>query len=232
MGSWLITVAMAPEAGLLLPRLAPAGEIGRRPCWRGDLAGREVLLLLTGIGMVNAAQAATAALEAEPGINAVFNLGCAGAYAHSGLPTGRAALAREVVLADLGVQTGERLQGLDEVDIALAGRSSGWPVYNRIPCDPGLNELIIRANPGLARGAFATVGRISGDGPTAEAVARRWGAIIEEMEGAAVGLVARWYAKPFVAIRGVSNPAGLRELDVAAGAEAAQRVLLALEGQP
>lgn len=51
---------------------------------------------------------------------------------------------------------------------------------------------------------------------------------MEEMEGAAVGLVARWYAKPFAALRGVSNPAGLRELDLAAGAEAAQRALLAL----
>lgn len=229
MGPWLITIAMAPEARLLTARLQPSGEVGRRPCWRGVLAGREVLLVLTGIGAVNAAQATTAALEAEPAIKAVFNLGCAGAHAHSGLRMGGAALATEVVLADMGVQTEARLQGLDEVDIALAGRKSSEPVYNRIVCDPGLNELIVRANPGLARGAFATVGRISGDPRTAEASARRWGVIMEEMEGAAVGLVARWYARPFAAIRGASNPAGLRELDVAAGAEAAERVLLALE---
>lgn len=229
MNLWLITIAMAPEAALLTRRLDSRGEIGRRPCWRGSLAGREVLLVLTGIGPVNAAQATTAALEAEPEISAVFNLGCAGAYAHSGLHAGQAALASEMVLADMGVQTAERLQGLDEVDIAMAGRSSGWPLYNRIPCDPGLNELIMRANPGLARGAFATVGRISGDPYSAEAVAGRWGAIIEDMEGAAVGLVARWYAKPFAAIRGVSNPAGRRELDLAAGAEAAQRAFLALD---
>ena len=232
MGPWLITAAMAPEAGLLTARLKSAGEVGRRPCWRGLLAGREVLLLLTGIGAVNAAQAVTAALEAEPGITAVINLGCAGAYPESGLALGQAALATQVIQADMGVQTAARLQGLDEVDIALAGRSAGWPLYNRIACDPGLNELIDRVNPGLARGAFATVGRISGDLATARAVAQRWGVILEDMEGAAVGQVARWYAKPFAALRGISNPAGVRELDLTAGAEAAQRALLALEGRP
>ncbi|MCF8042450.1 MAG: futalosine hydrolase [Desulfarculaceae bacterium] len=229
MSMWLVTVAMFPEAKLLTARLEPGREVGRRPCWRGSLAGHEVLLLLTGIGQVSAAQATTAALEAEPAISAVFNLGCAGAYAGSGLQTGQAALASEVVLADMGVQSGDKLQGLDEVDIALAGRSSGLPLYNRIPCDPGLNELVLRANPGITLGAFATVGRISGDAQTAQAVAGRWGAIMEEMESAAVGLVARWYAKPFAAIRGVSNPAGLRELDVAAGAGSAERAFLALD---
>ncbi|MBU1156030.1 MAG: futalosine hydrolase, partial [Proteobacteria bacterium] len=196
---------------------------------QGQLGERPVFLILTGLGMVNAAQAVTAALEAQPGVSAVFNLGCAGAYAGSGLQIGQAALATEVVLADMGVQNSEGLQGLDEVDIALAGRSSGWPLYNRIPCDPGLNELVMRANPGITLGAFATVGRISGDAATAQVVAGRWGAIMEDMESAAVGLVARWYAKPFAAIRGVSNPAGLRELDVAAGADAAERAFLALE---
>ena len=229
MSLWLVTAAMSPETRLLTARLEPGGEVGRRPCWRGELVGHEVLLVLTGIGQVNAAQATTAALEAEPAVSAVFNLGCAGAYADSGLQIGQAVLAREVVLADMGVQSAERLQGLDEVDIALAGRSSGWPMYNRITCDLGLNELINRANPGIALGAFATVGRISGDAPTSQAVAQRWGAIMEDMESAAVGLVARWYAKPFAAIRGVSNPAGLRELDVAAGAGAAQRAFLALD---
>lgn len=228
MSLWLLTVAMYPEARMLTSRLDLSEEIGRRPCWRGTLVGREVVLVLTGIGAVNAAQATTAALAAEPGIEAVINLGCAGACEGSGLGLGKVALATEVVLADMGVQSAQGLAGLDEVDIALAGRSSGRPLYNRIPCDPGLNELIRRANPGIAEGPFATVGRISGDAPTAQAMARRWGAIMEEMEGAAVGQVARWYAKPFAAIRGVSNPAGRRELDVATGAEAAQRALLAL----
>lgn len=105
MSLWLITVAMAPEARLLTTRWQVAGDIGRRPCWRGSLAGRDTLLLLTGIGQVNAAQAVTAALEAEPGIEAVFNLGCAGAFEGSGLRIGQAALASEVVLADMGVQS-------------------------------------------------------------------------------------------------------------------------------
>ena len=114
MSLWLVTAAMSPETRLLTARLEPGGEVGRRPCWRGELVGHEVLLVLTGIGQVNAAQATTAALEAEPAVSAVFNLGCAGAYAGSGLQIGQAALASEVVLADMG--------GAERREAARSGR--------------------------------------------------------------------------------------------------------------
>jgi len=226
---WLITMAMPEEAGLLIPRLRPRGRIGRHPAYEGSLAGERVLLLLTGMGQVNAAQAAAAALETRPGIQAVLNLGCAGAYPDSGLALGRAALASEVVLADMGVQTAGRLHDLDKVGIPLLRHPQHGELYNRLPCDHALSERIAAANPGLARGVFATVGRISGDQTTARAVAARWGALLEEMEAAAVALVALRYGRPFAALRGVSNQAGHRELDVAAGAEAAQQALLNLE---
>ena len=226
MSAWLLVVAMRAEAELIMPRLKPVEDIGRRPAFSGRLAGREVLLVLGGMGQVNAAQATTAALEARPELGAVINLGCAGAYAHSGLGLGQAALATETVFADLGVAKDGRLHDLGVVGIPLYGARGQNDVYNRVPCDPGLSAAILAANPGLAQGAFATVERISGDPATAKAAARRWGVALEEMEGAAVGLVALHYGKPFVALRGVSNLAGDRALDLAAGAGAAMRALL------
>lgn len=228
--SWLVVIAMQPEARLLIPRLAAIQPIGGRPAFAGRLGGRDLLLVLSGVGQINAAQAATAALEARSDLEAVLSLGCAGAYAPSGLSLGQAVLAHEVVLADLGVQTNGRLYGLEQAGIPLARHPQAGEIYNRLPCDPALNDLLSAGWPGLARGTFATVGRISGDAATARAVAARWGADVEEMESGAVALVALHYGRPFAALRGISNPAGDRRLDLAAGAGAAQEVLLALEG--
>lgn len=231
--SWLITVAMAMEARLLIPRLNPAPPLGGRPCYAGELpgpaAGRRVILLLTGMGQVNAAQATTAALELRPEVEAVVNLGCAGAYPGSGLAVGQAAAASQAVHADLGVLTARRWHPLDLTGIPLLDDAQGRPVFNRLPVDQALTNDLCAARPGLPdlpRGAFATVNQVSGDPATAAALEQRWSALLEDMETAAVAQVAAWYHKPFAALRGVSNIAGSRELDVAAGAEAAQRALL------
>lgn len=234
--SWLITVAMELEAGLLLDRLAPAPPVGGRLCFAGQLpglaAGRRVFLVLTGLGQVNAAQATAVALERLAGVEAVLNLGCAGAYPGSGLEVGQAAAASEAIHADLGVQSASRWHPLDLTGIQLMRGPGGRPVFNRLPVDLGLTDLICAARPGLARGPFATVNQVSGDPATARALEDRWGALLEDMETAAVAQVAAWHEKPFAALRGVSNIAGQRGLDVAAGAEAAQRVLLGLEARP
>ena len=99
---WLLSVAMPQEAGLLLACLRPSEPIGGRPVYQGGLAGREVLLVLTGLGQVNAAQAITAVLETRPRVDAVLNLGCAGAYENGGLDLGQAALADEVIFRGPG----------------------------------------------------------------------------------------------------------------------------------
>jgi futalosine hydrolase len=142
---------------------------------------------------------------------------------------GAAAVAREVVLADHGVRTRRRLHPLEVVGIPLARDHRGRGVYHRFPCDP---ELVAALSGGtLPLGTFATVVQVSGDPATAEEVARRWEAILEDMESAALAQLALHYRIPFAALRGVSNLAGRRELDLAAGAEAAQRALLAALGE-
>ena len=227
----ILTVAMPQEAQQLTAALEPLRDIGRRRVYGGQLACGEVLLVLTGMGMVNAAQAVTAVLEATPGATEIINLGCAGAYGSSGLAVGDVAVAQRVIHADMGVQTARRLHGLHKIGIPLAASAGGDNIYNEMTCDPVLSQRLKAAAPQAASGAFATVGRVSGDPATAEALAARWPVIIEEMEAAAVAQVAAHYDVPFAAVRGVSNIAGDRGLDVAAGAESAQRVVLAMGAQ-
>lgn len=227
-GVWIIAAAMPPEAGLISQRLAPAVPLGRRPCWRGLLGDKEAVLMLTGLGMVNAAQTTAAALEGLAQVQGVINLGCAGAYPGSGLAKGQAAVADGMVLADQGVLKSGGPLGLEKIGIPLTQGPDGQECYNRLPVDEALSREL--AAGGLARGGFATVGQVSGDLETAAGLALRWEVILEEMEGAAVAQVAAHYQVPFAAVRGISNQAGDRDLDVQAGAEAAQRAVLAWAG--
>ena len=225
-GTLLLCAAMQPEARLLIPRLQAGPPLGRKKTWLGSLGGRPVILLLTGMGLVNAAQAATAALETLLHISAIISLGCAGAYAKAGLQTGQAVLADEAVLADSGVRTRERLHGLQKINIPLGHDAQGDPLFNRMPVDKDLSRAMELHNPGIRRGAFASVNQVSGDMQTARQVEQRWGCVLEEMESAALAQIAAWYGVAFAALRGVSNQAGDRSLDVGAGADAAQKALL------
>jgi futalosine hydrolase len=226
--SWLVTAALPAEAELVAGRLRPAPKVGGRAAWRGELGGREMWLVMTGMGLVNAAQAVTAAIERLAGVEAVVNLGCAGAYAAAGLAVGQAALASEVVLADHGIRTARRLHGLEKTGVPLATGPDGAPLYHRFAADPGLNRLLGR---GLPRGVFCCVVQVSGDEAAAEELAGRWGAVLEDMESGAAALVAAHYRLPFACLRGVSNLAGARQLDLAAGARAAERAFLAALGE-
>jgi futalosine hydrolase len=222
------------EAELLIQRLAPAkprtAAMERWPLYEGALGGQEVALLLTGMGMVNSAAALAACLEHMPEARALVNLGCAGAYAGSGLRTGQAALADEIVLADHGVRTSRKLHGLEKTGIPLL-RHGEDEIYNRLPCHGELSERL--ALPEMPQGLFACVAQVSGDPATAAMVEERWGAILEDMESGAAAQVAALYGLPFACVRGVSNLAGARDLDVKAGAEAAQNALFkALEEKP
>ena len=226
----LLCAAMPQEAVLLIPRLAPASPTGGRPVWVGELGPRRVVLILTGMGMVNAAQAVTASLEAFRGVKRVINFGCAGAYAASGLEIGRVAAADQVVHADQGVTGGRRWRGLDAIGIPLERNAAGEPIYNRLPVDRALSEELRSAGDRVASGVFASVARVSGDPDAARRLEERWGALVEDMESAAVAQVAAHYGLAFASVRGVSNIAGGRELDVAAGARAAQELILAWGG--
>ena len=201
----LIVASVAQELAPLVDELeAPRSvAVGRRPASEGELMGREVCLVECGIGKAAAAATLAAALETRP-ISCVLGIGVGGAYSGAGLSPRDVAIASEEIFADEGVETPAGWQGYEAFVV-----SSG--AQNRIALD---GELVERARHVVdaAVGPFATVSTCSGTEIAARRLAKRWGALIESMEGAAWALVARRYEVPFLELRAVSNLAQDRDV--------------------
>lgn len=229
--------AVYREAEPLLGFLSPvlAAEIGHKRAYRGTLDGLGVIVLPTGMGKANAAQALAALLE-NTAVRGVLGCGVAGAYPGSGLEVGDVALASEAIYGDEGVETPAGWIDTEAIGIPLLERH-GEQRYNRIPLDA---ERVERAAGALeaagiaARvGPFVTVSRCSGTDALGREQAARWRGICETMEGAAWAHVAALYGAPFLELRGVSNqvgdrdPAGWRIDGAAEAAASAARVVAA-----
>jgi futalosine hydrolase len=208
-------------------------EIGRKPATAGTLGGVPVILFPVGMGKTNAAQGATALLETRP-VRGVVGFGIAGAYPASGLRVGDTALASEAVYGDEGVEAPDGWMSTEGIGIPLLERD-GVRRFNRFPLDP---ERVERARAALeaagipARvGPALTVSACSGTVARGDVLARRFGALTEGMEGAALAHVCALYGVPFLELRAVSNAVEDRDLSawrIRDAAEAAQRAVQAL----
>jgi futalosine hydrolase len=195
---WLVVAAAPKEAEAIAGM--PIG-----PSWRKHPVGARLELVLSGVGKANAAAAAASVLDAGRHAG-VLSLGIGGALPGSGLDLGTVVIADRSTYADEGLLTEDGF-----VDVAAMGFAPGPDPSTGpgTPCDacvadpPGI---------GVRRGAVATVSTCSGTNAAAEEVVRRTGAIVEAMEGAAVGLTVRRLAPelPFSEVRVVSNTTGDR----------------------
>ncbi|MFH1571623.1 MAG: futalosine hydrolase [Gemmatimonadota bacterium] len=232
-----ILTATRGEQGLLVARLE-AGVCrvwaGRRR-WSGILAGLRVQLIETGLGAVNAAQAATALLEAaRPDL--VIQAGVGGAYPGSGLRVGELAVATAENYGDLGVRTPAGWQSGEFIGIPLA-EPGGHPLYNRFDLDPRLVAravalLVEGLGAPVRAGPFVTVQECTGTLPLAAERAGLFpGALCENMEGVAAAHVCRLYEAPFLELRAMSNLVEERRRetwDLAGAAARAQEATLCL----
>jgi futalosine hydrolase len=157
------------------------------------------------VGKANAAGATAAAL-ARGGFGGALSLGIGGALPGSGLATRDVVVADESVLADEGLETGEGF-----VDLRAMGFGPAPDGGMGVASDPGVADALV-AGLGATRGVVATVSICSGTDARAEWVRSRTGAVVEAMEGAAVGLSARSMggAIAFAEVRVVSNTTGDR----------------------
>lgn len=183
----------------------------------GAHAGMQVLLAFSGLGTTNAA-AAVATILARFTVSRLWMWGCAGAYPEAGAELASLALASEEILGDHGVATLSSWRPLNAIGIPLARTSSG-PIFNRIPVDQAELQrarfLLNRWKPasgesGIHMGPFVTVAAASGSTARARALHNRFGALCENMEGAAAAQVCLRHAIPFLEIRALSNWAGDR----------------------
>ena len=169
--------------------------------WKGEIAGRGCRLLTTGVGPANAAHILTREAERKrPRIVAQFGIG--GAYVPSGLAVGDVAVASEEIYGDLGAESPDGWLSMEEIGFPTV--SGPAPLYNRFPLDLERAERVASACGGSV-GPFLTASTCTGTAERAAELYERFGAVCENMEGAAAAHVCAAYGLPFVEARGISN---------------------------
>ncbi|HZW08272.1 MAG TPA: futalosine hydrolase [Phycisphaerales bacterium] len=197
----VLSVAARREAEAVARGVGGRGSAPGMEWARVDLNDR-LSLVLTGVGKANAAGGLARALVA--GDSGVVSIGVSGALPGSGLEVGDVLVADSCVLADEGVGVPGGFLAQSEVGFpALA------PFGERFPADPAwvaaLGPLADRI------GGAATISTCAGTDERAAEIAGRTGALAEDMESAAAGLVALRLGLPFACVRVISNRTGARE---------------------
>ena len=174
----LICVATELEASLLRERLR-------------EFPGAR--LVVTGVGPVNAAHAATAAIM-EQAPDAIMVCGIGGAYPSSGLKVGDVASAEVEIYGDLGAESPSGF--LDMKTLGFPVVASPTPLFNEIP---------MQVFPTNTRARFVTVSTCTGTESSARDLEARTQGEVENMEGAAVAHVAHLHRIRVGEVRGISN---------------------------
>jgi adenosylhomocysteine nucleosidase len=207
---------MESEAGHLRGRLDEAHEdlLSRWRRTRGRLASAPVDLIVSGIGLVNAA-AATATLCLLERPRAILNYGCAGAH-RDDLSPGDVVLGERVVhvSSQIILPSGERKYmgflfhvndvrteaeaiAADPELLALARRAAegcampSWPGERKVP------RILV--------GPVASADVWTQHGESIHALHDLHGSLCEEMEAAAIAQVAAIHGVPFLAVKDISN---------------------------
>ena len=152
--------------------------------------------LVCGIGPVEAAVRLSTFLAAHPRrYRLILHGGVAGAYAGAGGELLDVCLAEREVLGDLGIEGNGRI-------IPFPGNLA---VAVEFPLNAALCRQAAALLPGCRIGTFVTVNTATATAARGAALRDRFGAICENMEGAAVVRVCREYAVPCLEVRVVSN---------------------------
>ena len=182
-------IAMDREADLLLDQMEVENTktLFGKTVYIGKAFGKNIALVVCGVGKVNAAAGACAAIQA--GADIVLNFGAAG-----GLDPATAEVG-EVYLIEKAVQYDFDLQEINNVPIGtLDGETENFlPLF----CPPLP----------YPRRALGTGDRFN-DSPTDHALLRSLGCDIREMEGAAIAQVCRYAGVPFVSVKAISDVYG------------------------
>lgn len=216
----LVTASVFPEVDHLIQRLKleKQPDLGGRAFYAGKWKTVSVGVLVTGPGMVNAAQAHTAAMEGLcPGL--VIHTGCAGIFPSSGGDVGDLALAEN----DIDIHTGIEKDGNlipDPLPFPLLETDSG-PVTRAYPMNPDdvnrarriLEQALDTHHIRIFQGSFITASTITASDQRAQTLQKAFSPVMESMEGSAAAHVALHYGVPFLEIRAASNRVGLRDKD-------------------
>lgn len=189
-------------------------EVAHKTWTRGILYQTPVILIETGIGLVNTTQALTVALQnINPTL--IIQSGIGGAYLQANLNIGDIVIATEENYAELGVTTPQGWLPANEMGIPVLKTNREY--FNTYPCDTTLVEDATRAldqsQDAVTTGPFVTVQQCSGQTSVGNTLAQRFNAICENMEGVAATQICTQYNVPFLELRAISNQVEDRNRD-------------------
>lgn len=161
-------------------------------------------VMLADVGPI-AAAARTAAILATTDYELVVSMGIAGGFVGQAA-VGSIAVASEIVAADLGAETPDGFQSLDELGFGFTRIGVEAHLADRV------TEALRSAGHPVSMGPILTVSTVTGSAVTAAALAERVpGTIAEAMEGFGIASAAHYRSIPVLEIRSISNPIGPRD---------------------
>lgn len=223
--------AMNCEISLLLSAMTgvESEKTGKHTYYTGKIAGRDCVLARCGVGMVNAATAATVIIEKyRPSV--IINIGVGGGLAPD-LSMGEMVAATALCTHDL--------------DYGVLGDARGTVFYPddeeliMLPTDRAVTNLLVStaASLGIAcrRGIIASGDKFVSSSEARADIRGAFGADVCEMEGAAMAQVAYAFGVPFAVLRSVSDladgsaPESFEKFAAECAATAAKLLLRAVE---
>jgi futalosine hydrolase len=211
---WLLAVAAPKEVEAVLRgagRVASDADTAIR--WSAREISARLDVVVTGVGKANAAGAVARALDAGRHAG-VVSVGIAGSLPASGLGIGDVVVADRCAYADEGMRGPDGFKSIAAMGfgplVGICGSGSGLDAMSigciAPPWDAGALPWPVRV------GGVASVSTCSGTGELAREVEAITGAIVEDMESAAVGFTVARIASglPFAAVKVVSNTTGDR----------------------
>lgn len=218
-GYILILAAVDEElAGLRTRLMGPVVlDVGGKSALSGRIHGCDVMLFATGPGMINTAQALTAAIAFHPPA-LIIQTGCAGAFPQSGLGIGDVGIATCEIDIQTGLESPEGAPLPEELPFPILKK--GFAEYkNRYPLsDVLVGEVFnilesaeLTKNFQIQKGPLVTVSTITATDGRARVIFDRYAPCMEQMEGAASAHIALLYGIPFLEIRAAANKVGKRD---------------------
>lgn len=170
--------------------------------YTGESQRLKVRFHQSGVGMLASAVSLTR-LVSEEKPDLIIQAGIAGCF-DPNIPLGKVVVVKEEILGDLGVE--EEGKWKDIFDLKLE-KSNYHPFEKRKLPNPWLKTYNLLKLPELSA---ITVNQISTQPTRIEQLKKKYGAVVESMEGAALHFICREANIPFIQIRAISNYVGER----------------------
>lgn len=198
--TYCFAFAMGAEAEPLFAQSTLENEerFGFAKFYRLSYQGKMFFILVSGIGKVLAASALSAAISAHPEIDAVINVGIGGSLDANVAPLLSAVLGEKFAQHDMDTTCFGDPQGyLNGLDTVYLSASEDLL--------SSLQEACGKVGVPYAKATIASGDRFITDEKEKDAIAKRFGALLIDMETAAFAEVCHVYHKPFSCLRIVSD---------------------------